>query len=179
MAKAMVPLNRSLDKDIRLWPQDVRGSQTWARALVKAGVLEADEGTTLVDGLDRVAARLSERDHSDEADEDIHSLVERLLFEEVGEVAGKLHTGRSRNDQVATDFRLWGMEAAERLDGILRKVEVALLGWASQSVEIVLPAAVQIPPKNRLSADALKDRNALIPRYRWIPYTPPSGDTTS
>ncbi len=139
MAEAMVPLNRSLGLDIRLWPQDVRGSQAWARALVKAGVLETDEGDTLLEGLDRVATRLSERDHSDEADEDIHSLVERLLYDEVGEVAGKLHTGRSRNDQVATDFRLWSMEAAEHLDRILRDVEVALLEWASESVEIILP----------------------------------------
>ena len=139
MAEAMVPLNRSLAVDIRLWPQDIRGSQAWARALVRAGVLEDEEGTTLVDGLDRVATRLSESDHSDEADEDIHSLVERLLYEEVGEVAGKLHTGRSRNDQVATDFRLWGMDAAERLVRILGEVESALLDWATQSVEIILP----------------------------------------
>ena len=139
MAEAMVPLNRSLDVDIRLWPQDIRGSQAWARALVRAGVLEDEEGTTLVDGLDRVATRLSESDHSDEADEDIHSLVERLLYEEVGEIAGKLHTGRSRNDQVATDFRLWGMDAAERLVRILGEVESALLDWATQSVEIILP----------------------------------------
>ncbi|MED5200211.1 MAG: argininosuccinate lyase [Gemmatimonadota bacterium] len=139
MAEAMVPLNRSLDVDIRLWPQDIRGSQAWARALVRAGVLEDEEGTTLVDGLDRVATRLSDSDHSDEADEDIHSLVERLLYEEVGEIAGKLHTGRSRNDQVATDFRLWGMDAAERLVRILGEVESALLDWATQSVEIILP----------------------------------------
>ena len=139
MAEAMVPLNRSLAVDIRLWPQDIRGSQAWARALVRAGVLEDEEGTTVVDGLDRVATRLSESDHSDEADEDIHSLVERLLYEEVGEVAGKLHTGRSRNDQVATDFRLWGMDAAERLVRILEEVESALLDWATQSVEIILP----------------------------------------
>ena len=139
MAEAMVPLNRSLAVDIRLWPQDIRGSQAWARALVRAGVLEDEEGTTVVDGLDRVATRLSESDHSDEADEDIHSLVERLLYEEVGDIAGKLHTGRSRNDQVATDFRLWGMDAAERLVRILGEVESALLDWATQSVEIILP----------------------------------------
>ena len=139
MAEAMVPLNRSLDVDMRLWPQDVRGSRAWVQALVNAGVLEEAEGVTLLEGLDRVAARLSERDHSDESDEDIHSLVERLLHEEVGEVAGKLHTGRSRNDQVATDFRLWGMEMAERLDGSLMEVEEALLDWARGSIEIVLP----------------------------------------
>ena len=139
MAGAMVPLNRSLDVDMRLWPQDVRGSRAWAQALVNAGVLEKAEGVTLLEGLDRVAARLSERDHSGEADEDIHSLVERLLHEEVGEVAGKLHTGRSRNDQVATDFRLWGMEMAEHLDGTLMEVEEALLDWAQGSIDIVLP----------------------------------------
>ena len=139
MAGVMVPLNRSLDVDIRLWPQDVRGSRAWAQALVNAGVLEKAEGVTLLEGLDRVAARLSERDHSDEADEDIHSLVERLLHEEVGEVAGKLHTGRSRNDQVATDFRLWGMEVAEGLGVALTDVESALLEWARESVDIILP----------------------------------------
>ena len=139
MAGVMVPLNRSLDVDIRLWPQDVRGSRAWAQALVNAGVLEKAHGVTLLEGLDRVAARLSERDHSGEADEDIHSLVERLLHEEVGEVAGKLHTGRSRNDQVATDFRLWGMEMAELLDGTLMEVQEALLDWAQGSIEIVLP----------------------------------------
>jgi len=139
MAGAMVPLNRSLDVDMRLWPQDVRGSRAWVQALVNAGVLEKSEGVTLLEGLERVAARLSQRDHSDEADEDIHSLVERFLHEEVGEVAGKLHTGRSRNDQVATDFRLWGMEMAEHLDGTLMEVEKALLDWARGSIEIVLP----------------------------------------
>ena len=139
MAGAMVPLNRSLDVDIRLWPQDVQGSRAWARALVKAGVLEDDEGVTLLDGFDRVATRLSDRDHSDESDEDIHSLVERLLHEEVGEVAGKLHTGRSRNDQVATDFRLWGMEKAEGLGEALAEVEGALLEWARESVDVILP----------------------------------------
>ena len=139
MAGAMVPLNRSLDVDIRLWPQDVRGSRAWAQALVNAGVLETDEGATLIEGLDRVASRLSESDHSDESDEDIHSLVERLLHEEVGEVAGKLHTGRSRNDQVATDFRLWGMEVVDLLGEALVKVEQALLDWARDSVDIILP----------------------------------------
>jgi argininosuccinate lyase len=139
MAGAMVPLNRSLDVDIRLWPQDVRGSRAWVRALVKAGVLAEEEGVTLLEGLDRVATRLSERDYSDEPDEDIHSLVERLLHEEVGEVAGKLHTGRSRNDQVATDFRLWGMEMAEALADALAGVEAAILEWARESVDVILP----------------------------------------
>ena len=181
MAGEMVPLNRSLDLDIRLWPQDIRGSQAWTRALVRAGVLESEEGDTLLEGLDLVAARLSERDHSDEDDEDIHSLVERLLYEEVGEVAGKLHTGRSRNDQVATDFRLWGMEEAERLDGILREVEKALLDWASQSVEVILPGYTHLQQgqpvraahwvlshfwpleRDRAALRAVRDQAAVLP----------------
>ena len=139
MDGAMVPLNRSLDVDIRLWPQDVRGSRAWAQALGKAGVIEPQEAVILLEGLDGVAARLSESDHSDEPDEDIHSLVERLLHEEVGDIAGKLHTGRSRNDQVATDFRMWGMEEAEGLADALKGVQGALLDWARESVEVILP----------------------------------------
>jgi len=139
MAPEMVPLNRSLGIDIRLWPHDIRGSRAWVRALVRAGVLTAPEGDTLIEGLDRVALRLANSDHSGEHDEDIHSLVERLLHDEVGDVAGKLHTGRSRNDQVATDFRLWGKEAANALEGGLRGVQGALLDWAKDSVDIILP----------------------------------------
>ncbi len=62
-----------------------------------------------------------------------------MLHEEVGEVAGKLHTGRSRNDQVATDFRLWGMDMAEALGDALAAVEGALLEWARGSVDVILP----------------------------------------
>ena len=139
MSPEMVPLNRSLDVDIRLWPQDVRGSCAWVRALERAGVLSEAEGETLIEGLDRVARRLTNRDHSGEHDEDIHSLVERLLHEEVGDVAGKLHTGRSRNDQVATDFRIWGMEVVDALRAGLRGVQGALLDWARDSLDIILP----------------------------------------
>ena len=139
MSPEMVPLNRSLHFDIRFWPQDVRGSCAWARALVRAGVLTDAEGDTLIEGLDRVSARLANTDHSGEHDEDIHSLVERLLYEEVGDVAGKLHTGRSRNDQAATDFRLWGMEAVAALRVASRGVQGALLDWARESLDIIMP----------------------------------------
>ena len=139
MSPEMIPLNSSLAVDIRLGAQDIRGSQAWSRALVRAGVLNLSEGDLLVEGLDRVAERLVDSDHSNEDDEDIHSLVERLLYEEVGDVAGKLHTGRSRNDQVATDFRLWSMEASDSLDRALVGVQKALLEWARESVEVIIP----------------------------------------
>ena len=139
MSPEMIPLNSSLSVDIRLGSQDIRGSQAWSRALVRAGVLSLSEGDLLVEGLDRVAERLLGTDHSSEVDEDIHSLVERLLYEEVGDVAGKLHTGRSRNDQVATDFRLWSMEASDSLDMALEGVQNALFEWARESVEVIIP----------------------------------------
>jgi argininosuccinate lyase len=136
----MHPLNLSLDVDRRLWREDVRGSRAWVRALVGAGVLDADEAARLDAGLARVAARLEEGGaFAGAPDEDIHSLVERLLFEEVGELAGKLHTGRSRNDQVATDFRLWGMGAGRDLDRAVTELCQALLSLARASVDVILP----------------------------------------
>jgi argininosuccinate lyase len=139
MAPEMVPLNRSLDVDRRLWRQDIRGSRAWARALSEAGVISGDEARALDEGLLRVEARLGTGEGADAADEDIHSLVERLLFEEAGPVAGKLHTGRSRNDQVATDLRLWGMETCRELEGLLGRAMEALVGLARRSGELILP----------------------------------------
>ena len=140
----MVPLNLSLDIDGRLWRQDVRGSRAWALALVGAGVLDQGEAETIRGGLERVARNLDAMrvevgGGNGLPDEDIHTLVERLLYDEIGELAGKLHTGRSRNDQVSTDLRLWGMEASQgavqQLEGLAR----ALVGLAERSTGLVIP----------------------------------------
>lgn len=139
MAPEMVPLNRSLDVDHRLWKQDVRGSRAWARALAEAGVISGDEARELDEGLLRVEARLATGEGFDAPDEDIHSLVERMLFEEAGPVAGKLHTGRSRNDQVATDLRLWGMEACRELESLLGRAMAALVELARRSGDLIVP----------------------------------------
>jgi len=146
MAEAMVPLNRSLGVDYRLWPQDIRGSQAWAHALVAAGVLSAPEGKALAQGLERVGRRMEEEDHSGAPDEDIHSLVERLLGEEIGPLAGKLHTGRSRNDQVATDLRLWGMETAATLDLALSEFLSSLISLAEAGLDLILPGYTHLQP---------------------------------
>jgi argininosuccinate lyase len=139
MAPEMRTLNDSLSIDFRLWRQDIRGSRSWARALCAAGVLSEDEAETLDRGLASVAARLGRRGVERATDEDVHSLVERLLFKEVGEVAGKLHTGRSRNDQVATDLRLWGQEAASRTEGLVVDLLEALVELAERSRQLVMP----------------------------------------
>ena len=135
----MDPLNRSLPLDFRLWPQDVRGSRAWANALAGSGIIEEAERGELVEGLDRVSQLLAENDYSQEMDEDIHSLVERLLYSEIGDLAGKLHTGRSRNDQVATDLRLWGLDAIDSLVIAMVRLEKKLLLWAEESVHIIFP----------------------------------------
>ena len=138
-ARALDALNRSLPIDIRLWPHDIRGSQAWAGALHRAGVLDGDEAQALGDGLARVAERLQAGEGTDAPDEDVHTLVERLLYEEVGGVAGKLHTGRSRNDQVSTDLRLWTLAAIDQLQEALRDVIRALVDRAAEGVDVLLP----------------------------------------
>lgn len=140
MAPAMVPLNLSLDVDGRLWRQDVRGSVAWARALGRAGVVTESEVDALVAGLSAVSDRLEEGGiPAGVDDEDIHSLVERLLTEEAGEVALKLHTGRSRNDQVATDLRLWVRDAVAALDRATTDLGRALVHLAEQGLDVVMP----------------------------------------
>jgi argininosuccinate lyase len=132
-------LNRSLPVDHRLWPQDIRGSKAWVQALERARVLTAHEATTLLGGLDRVAKLLAGGAAQGASDEDVHTLVERLLYQEIGELAGKLHTGRSRNDQVATDLRLWSLEVIGQLDRETVALGQALVAQAAQSVDLILP----------------------------------------
>jgi argininosuccinate lyase len=139
-APSLDELNRSLPVDRRLWAEDIEGSRAWVQALLRAGVLDAAEARTLDHGLRRVAARLRHEFPADAADEDIHSLVERMLYEEVGAVAGKLHTGRSRNDQVATDARLWAMRACARVEIELAALQSAIIDQAAAHVDSFMPA---------------------------------------
>jgi argininosuccinate lyase len=139
MDDAMTTLNRSLGTDLRLWSQDIRGSRAWVQALAGAKVISGEEESALLNGLGKVEERLASEDFSQAPDEDVHSLVERLLHEGIGEVAGKLHTGRSRNDQVATDFRLWGMEAADTVDEALQGILKSIVSLAENTLDVILP----------------------------------------
>ena len=101
-------LNTSLPFDQHLAAQDVRGTVAWAGALLRAGVLTPVEHAHITSGLESIASEFaSETFTFQPSDEDIHTAVERRLGELIGPLAGKLHTGRSRNAQVATYFRLW------------------------------------------------------------------------
>jgi argininosuccinate lyase len=139
-APSLDALNRSLPVDSRLWSEDIEGSRAWVHALRATGVLGDVEAATLDRGLLAVRVRLAAGEAEDAADEDIHTLVERLLYEEIGDVAGKLHTGRSRNDQVATDVRLWAMRASERLDAEVAGLQHALLDQARSTVDLLMPS---------------------------------------
>jgi argininosuccinate lyase len=138
-ADALDRLNRSLPVDHRLWSQDVRAAVAWVAALRASGILTAAEAQTLEGGLDRVRERLSREEAASAPDEDVHTLVERLLYEVVGPLAGKLNTGRSRNDQVVTDLRLWLREILPGIDGELATMGRTLCDRARAATGVVLP----------------------------------------
>ena len=96
-APELEAVNRSIDVDFRLWPHDVQLSKAWAVALWNAGVLTLEESKELERGLDEVAQRIVDGAKPEAGDEDVHTLIDRLLHEAVGNVASRLHTGRSRN----------------------------------------------------------------------------------
>lgn len=133
-------INRSIGTDFRLWPHDIRLSRAWALALGEAGVLTREEAEQLRAGLERVGVRLAEGAQPVATDEDIHTMIDRLLHEEAGTVASKLHTGRSRNDQVATASRLWTIDACHTLDAAIRELQQALLTQATGIADAILPA---------------------------------------
>jgi argininosuccinate lyase len=139
-APTLEQLNCSLPVDRRLWREDIEASKAWVQALLRANVLTEAEAKALTHGLDGVHGRLASSFPDDAPDEDIHSLVERMLYEEAGDVAGKLHTGRSRNDQVITDARLWAMRACEQISEQINGLQVALLDQAKANVDVLMPA---------------------------------------
>jgi len=133
-------LNRSLEFDWRLAPYDIDQSQAHARALHRIGVLDADELAGIDAGLDRVRERIGEPGFQfEEADEDIHMAIERLLGEEIGPLAGKLHTGRSRNDQVATDIAMAVQAHSLRAMELTRAAMERLLDLAERHREWPMP----------------------------------------
>ena len=132
--------NSSLSIDWRLAPYDIQGSIAWAHAIAKAGVLTDGEAAEIERGLRLVLAEVNtDTFQFKDADEDVHTAVERRLTELIGTVGGKLHTGRSRNDQVATDFRLWTLEAIDQVNNRLVGVQQGLAARAEKDLGVILP----------------------------------------
>lgn len=136
----MRQFNDSIYFDLRLWEADLDGSVAYAKALARAGVLTAEEAGVILDGLNQIRAEFARNQFELKAsDEDIHTAVERRLGELIGELAGKLHTGRSRNDQVATDTRLW----LRRQIGLLRRhlelLQRVIIAKAQENIDVMMP----------------------------------------
>jgi argininosuccinate lyase len=133
-------LNSSLPIDKRMAIQDVDGSLAWAEALHDAKILSDEEHAQIALGLASVKEEFSSGKFIfAESDEDIHTAVERRLTELIGATAGKLHTGRSRNDQVATDFRLWMLQAIPELSSAIENLQSAIVEQAEKSGETIMP----------------------------------------
>jgi argininosuccinate lyase len=136
----MERFNASIGFDWRLWAADIKGSMAYAMALERAGLLTVDERDRLIQGLQAVADEFEAGQFEFRpTDEDIHTAVERRLTELIGEVAGKLHTGRSRNDQVATDLRLYLMREIPGLRQRLAELQEAILTKAEQHLDVIMP----------------------------------------
>lgn len=139
--QAFKQFNDSLPFDYQLVEQDIVGSIAWAGALKQVEVLSSDEYEQLVAGLNALLDESLENMASIASSgfEDIHSFVEAKLIEKVGELGKKLHTGRSRNDQVATDFRLWSRQTAEQIVTALQSLQGALVELAQRELGTILP----------------------------------------
>lgn len=145
--EAVAAFGRSIDVDAALALDDIDGSIAHVRGLGRAGILADDEVATLVEGLRGLRADVEGGTLAwDPALEDVHLNLEAALTERLGPVAGKLHTGRSRNDQVATDLRLWTRRAIDRLDRALLVFEDALVGLAERDGDAVLPGTTHTQP---------------------------------
>ncbi|MFL5777546.1 MAG: argininosuccinate lyase [Chloroflexota bacterium] len=138
---------RSVEIDRELAADDVACSIAHARGLARAGILTDAEVHQIVAGLEALGDEIGAGTFRwDPALEDVHLNVEAALAERIGAVAGKLHTGRSRNDQVATDLRLWVKRAIDRLDGALLGLERSLVGLAERDGDAILPGTTHIQP---------------------------------
>ena len=136
----MREINASIPFDKRLWRQDIRASKVHVAMLAAQAIVSEADAATIRDGLDTIAAEYEAGGLVENLDlEDIHMHVEARLTELIGPVAGRLHTARSRNDQVATDFRLWVREACDEMEAGLTAFQNALLSRAEEHADTVMP----------------------------------------
>ncbi|HEY0116342.1 MAG TPA: argininosuccinate lyase [Allosphingosinicella sp.] len=136
----MREINASIGFDKRLWRQDLQASKAHAAMLAEQGILDGVDAEAIEGGLDRIADEYAEHGvPEDETLEDIHMHVEHRLAELIGAAAGRLHTARSRNDQVATDFRLWVLRASRHADFSIAALQQALVARAAEHAETIMP----------------------------------------
>ncbi len=136
----MEAINASVDFDQRLAAQDIAGSQAHCRMLMAQGIVSEADGQAILEGLDQVAAEIADGSFDFKRElEDVHLNIEARLREIIGPAAGRLHTARSRNDQVATDLRLWVRQACDGMEDALVGLQSALVERAEQHADTLMP----------------------------------------
>ena len=146
-AELMQAINVSIDVDRRLWAQDLAGSRAHASMLAAQGIIPAADAEAILQGLNQIETEFREGAFPFRREyEDIHMNVEARLRELIGPAAGRLHTARSRNDQVATDFRLWVRDACDRTGEQLKALQRALLAKAEAGADALMPGFTHLQP---------------------------------
>ncbi|HZU90763.1 MAG TPA: argininosuccinate lyase [Stellaceae bacterium] len=139
-AEIMRRINASIDVDRRLYAEDIAGSEAHSAMLVAQNIISPEDGAAIAAGLKQIRAEIESGKFAFSAErEDIHLNIEARLAELIGPAAGRLHTARSRNDQVATDLRLWLRAAIDRLDHGMRELQRALIDRAEETAALVMP----------------------------------------
>ena len=159
-ASKMEKFSESITFDHRLYRHDILGSQAHAKMLAKVGILTDAECEKIILGLDAIRAEIETGNFPFKIElEDIHMHIERALIERIGDTGRKLHTGRSRNDQVSTDLRLWMRDAADEIDALLRNLQRALVGRCDADMDCILPGYTHTQ----------RAQPVLAPHY-WLAY---------
>ena len=139
-SKLLERINNSIDVDARLFQEDIEASVVHCRMLVKTKIIFSKDGKKIINGLNRILKDIkNNKVKLDSKFEDIHMNIEALLHNKIGPIAGKLHTGRSRNDQVVTDFKLWIKKHSQIIDDEIKKLQKALIRIAKNNTSTVMP----------------------------------------
>lgn len=182
--RSMLWFTSSLELDHRILRYDVRGSLAHARMLGRQGILSADEAKQIVEGLERILEEIDQKRFPWPSDlEDVHTAVEYRLRDLVGEVAGKLHTGRSRNDQIALDLRLFTIDSLMQLDGAILDLARALVERAAEEIDTLMPGYTHLQRAQPVSlahhllahVEALRRDRARVAEARERTATSPLG----
>ena len=148
----MQRINASIDFDKKLYAQDIEGSKAHCAMLVKTGILGSADGKAILAGLEQIRQEIAEgRFEFKQSLEDIHMNIEGRLAELIGDAAGRLHTARSRNDQVATDFKLWVRDTLDGMDQALKALQAALLTQAEAHTQTILPGFTHLQAAQPIS----------------------------
>jgi argininosuccinate lyase len=140
MDEVLEKFNASIRFDARLYAQDLEGSMAHCRMLAKQRIISEEESSQILGALAEIKREMDRGEISlDEMHEDIHTLVEKVLVEKIGPVGEKLHTGRSRNDQVSLDVRLYVREAIHRVSELIKDLQRVLVGLAEENIDLMVP----------------------------------------